>query len=81
MAIFGSFSYCFYRQVVTREGSHMFAAASIYELREWVDALQRIAFGQTRESDCSRLLGVSKSLTQGHCDDNALYGSTPDRRK
>ena len=53
----------------------MFAAASIQALREWVDALQRIAFGQ---ADCSRVLAPSKSLTQEHCDDNVLYGSTTD---
>ena len=53
----------------------MFAAASVQERRDWVDALQRIAFGQ---ADCSRTLTPSKSITQEHCDDNVLYGSTTD---
>ena len=68
--------------MVTREGSHTFAAASIQELREWVDALQRIAFGLTGNPDCpNSKLRATKSLPNELCDDNALYGSMPENRE
>ncbi|XP_037090491.1 docking protein 2-like [Pollicipes pollicipes] len=60
--------------VVTRDESHVFGAVSLQEMQKWVEALQKIAFGNLEAYECPKMLAAAERLQQEILDDNDLYG-------